>query len=266
MTLHARAAPQPDPPLPSPALASHLPDAPGWALFVDLDGTLCEYRDDPQAVRLDEAQCALLQRLSRRVGGALCVLSGRTASDLDRALHGCEVLRCGDHGHSGDAGLPEAAARDLEQAEPALRALAAAFEAHGVWVERKPAACALHYRRSPELADRLTAAVRELSANLAALRLLEGQCVFELVACGDSKGRALRRLMQRPPFAGRVPVALGDDVTDEDAFVAAAALGGFGIGVGPRPSVAARHRLLDVAACNAWLRGLAESPVEVADA
>jgi trehalose 6-phosphate phosphatase len=63
--------------------------------------------------------------------------------------------------------------------------------------------------------------------------------------------------MQQSNFSGRVPVAIGDDVTDEDAFVAAASLGGFGIAVGPRPSNAARFRMADTHAVNAWLASLA---------
>jgi trehalose 6-phosphate phosphatase len=124
----------------------------------------------------------------------------------------------------------------------------------------------LHYRATPHSAESLIRAARPLSDRWPELRLLEGQCVLELVPARASKGTVLRQLMLHPPFAGRVPVMAGDDVTDEDAFVAALALGGFGIAVGPRPSAAARYRLADCAALNAWLRGLAYPTPENVDA
>jgi trehalose 6-phosphate phosphatase len=66
------------------------------------------------------------------------------------------------------------------------------------------------------------------------------------------KGRALGALVARPPFAGRRPVMLGDDATDEDAIAAAQALGGIGVKVGPGASAAALHAP-DPAAVRAWL-------------
>lgn len=240
-----------------------MPAVPGWALFLDLDGTLCGYELDPTDVALDAAQREVLRILALRTGGALCVLSGRTSADLDRLLDGLPIERRGDHGHDA-APLPDATARALHEAAVGMRALAAAHE--GTWLERKPAACALHYRAAPSSAERLTQEVRRLAEQWPQLRLLEGRCVLELLPTDAGKGRALRALMARPPFAGRVPVAAGDDVTDEDAFIAARALGGFGVAVGPRPSAAASYRLADSAALNAWLRGLASPTAERIDA
>jgi trehalose 6-phosphate phosphatase len=260
MTLHARRS---DLAEIDPALPLVLPEEPGWALFVDLDGTLCAYEDDPAAVALDDAQCELLRALALRVDDALCILSGRADADLQRALRGCAVARCGEHGRNANSPPDPGLEAELVAVEATMAALAAGFDGAGAWVERKPASCALHYRRAPQLALRLTHALRVAAERCTELRLIEGQCVLEMVGRHDSKGTALRRLMRDAPFAGRVPVAIGDDVTDEDAFVAATALGGFGVGVGVRASVAARHRLADSAACNAWLRVLALTPREV---
>lgn len=247
-------APAGDPP---PAA---LPDAPGWAVFLDLDGTLCHFSSDPARVALDVGQAEVLRRLALRLGGALCVLSGRAGHDLDRLLQGLPVQRLGAHGLD-PADVADGATRvALEQAAEALDTIAAAHP--GSWLERKPSGCALHYRDAPQHAERLTRAVRRASDRWPALRLLEGRRVLELLPRKANKGRALRRLMQREPFAGRTPVVAGDDVTDEDAFVAARALGGFGIAVGPRRSPAARFRLRDPDALNAWLRGLAFAPGE----
>ena len=76
--------------------------------------------------------------------------------------------------------------------------------------------------------------------------------VVEVKPAAAHKGAALRRLAAAPPFAGRRPVMLGDDTTDEDAIAAAQDLGGLAVKVGPGPT-AARLRAPDPAAVRAWL-------------
>lgn len=235
-----------------------LPDGRGWALFVDLDGTLCPFVDDPATVELTAEQQETLMVLAARLDGALCVLSGRRSDDLDRILEGLDLVRIGDHGRARDERPSPALLTQLQEVEQSMQRLA---DAHaGTWVERKDTSCALHYRRAPRLAESLTGSLRATVAGLRHLRLLEGNCVLEATSARSNKGHALRRVMLRAPFAGRVPIALGDDVTDEDAFLAAQSLGGFGIAVGPRPSAAARHHLADTHAVNAWLNALAWNP------
>jgi trehalose 6-phosphate phosphatase len=235
-----------------------------WALFLDLDGTLCEFVDDPFAVTLSVAQKRLLHDLHARLQGALCVLSGRGANDLARVLGDVPVLRVGDHGRDSETALAPAVLRQLDAAEMVMRKLAC--DRTGVWVERKPASCALHYRQAPQCETQLIVAVRLAVDAMPGLRLLEGHRVLEVTSPAGNKGAALRRVMQSAPFADRCPVAVGDDVTDEDAFIAAAALGGFGVAVGARPSVAARHGLSDCTAVDAWLQELAYGLPEPDDA
>ncbi|MEM9678134.1 MAG: trehalose-phosphatase, partial [Pseudomonadota bacterium] len=95
----------------------------------------------------------------------------------------------------------------------------------------------------------------ELSVKRGDLNLLDGNHVFELRAAAASKGAAVRSFMQSPPFQGRVPVFVGDDTTDEDAFAAAQDLGGLGIKVGDGKTCA-RLRVADCAAVHALLRDL----------
>ena len=80
-----------------------------------------------------------------------------------------------------------------------------------------------------------------------------GKMMVELRLPGASKGTALTSVMNRAPFAGGRPIMLGDDITDEAAFAAAAQLGGFGIAVGERPSEHARYALSDVEQVHQWL-------------
>ena len=124
-------------------------------------------------------------------------------------------------------------------------------------VEDKGLALALHYRRAPEFAD----VARRAAADIAqrhGLSILEGKMVIELTLGQRSKADAVLDFMAAPPFASRKPVAVGDDVTDEDAFRAVAALGGQSILVGAPRDTAAAYRLPDTRAVFAWLKaGLA---------
>ena len=80
-----------------------------------------------------------------------------------------------------------------------------------------------------------------------------GKGVAELVRPGATKAAAVSAFMEVAPFAGAVPVFIGDDVTDEDGFAGAGEHGGFGIAVGERPSRQARYGLDSVAAVHHWL-------------
>ncbi|HMC91944.1 MAG TPA: trehalose-phosphatase, partial [Allosphingosinicella sp.] len=116
----------------------------------------------------------------------------------------------------------------------------------------KPASVALHYRLAPHREEEAVALAQSLAARTG-LVVQRGKMVVELRPCGADKGDALRALMAEPPFAGARPVFVGDDVTDEDGFRAATALGGLGIIVGPPRETAAHYRLPDVEAVHRWL-------------
>ena len=95
------------------------------------------------------------------------------------------------------------------------------------------------------------AAMREV-ATAPEFEILHGHYVVEARPRGIHKGVALKALIGHPPFAGRKPVFVGDDRTDEDGFRAALVMGGHGVKVGPEPSIA-RYRLASVEAVHAWL-------------
>src|SRR5690606_13349993 len=123
-------------------------------------------------------------------------------------LHGYE-LRHADGRRRGSAVDPADQARMRTQ----VRALAARLD--GVQLEDKQYAMALHCRRSPERLPALRAAAEALAAALPGYELQPGNLVMEFKPAGVDKGRAVAELMRQPPFAGRVPVYLGDDLTDE---------------------------------------------------
>ncbi|GAB1576575.1 trehalose-phosphatase [Bordetella petrii] len=228
------------------------------ALFLDLDGTLAEIRPDPGLVAIPRATLDILARLDQALDGALAILSGRPGVDLDRLLQPLALPYAAGHGAEwrGRDG------RVMRTPSPAgLPAVQAALQAQveqwpGVWIEPKGHGMAVHFRAAPEYGGRVEAAVREAAGRHPLdLDVQPGKMVFELRPRGVDKGQALRRFMQDAPYAGRTPVAVGDDLTDEAAFIAARQAGGFGIKIGAGPS-AAPWRLDDPRALARWLERL----------
>jgi trehalose 6-phosphate phosphatase len=224
------------------------------ALFLDFDGTLVELADSPGAIAVPTVLPLLLDRVSERLGGRLAIVSGRALDDLRDHLGDSAVLLSGSHGaelhYSDGRRVPVSAPPGLAAARDAARCFASADER--LLVEDKPTGVALHYRLAPDRADEVDSFFAALACRTG-LALQRGKMVAELRPEGRDKGAALRGLMAEPPFAGARPVFVGDDLTDEDAFAAAAALGGEGVLVGPARATAARWRLPGVPAAIDWL-------------
>ena len=133
-------------------------------------------------------------------------------------------------------------------------------EHDGLLLERKHGGVSLHYRGAPELEKPSRDAVEREMAELGdAYRLIAGKMVFEIAPRGHDKGEAIRTFLSWAPFSGRVPLFVGDDVTDEDGFRVANELGGASIRVGAIEESEARHALPDVAAVRRWLDSTANA-------
>jgi trehalose 6-phosphate phosphatase len=236
--------------LPPPRLA--LLD--GAALFLDFDGTLVELAETPDAIQVPDTLGPLLERLRVRLDGRLAIVSGRAIADLDRHLRRSGIALAGSHGL--ELRLADGTVRQLEvpqqidEARAQVRRFAKARE--GLLVEDKPAGIALHFRRAPD-AGPVVADFMEILAGEADLVVQKGSMVVELRPRGADKGDALRTLMREAPFVGARPLFVGDDLTDEHAFAAAAELGGASILVGPERETEARYRLRSVTAVADWL-------------
>lgn len=237
---------------------SELPPPPasleGAALFLDFDGTLVELAETPDAIRVPPALAPLLDRLRHRLDGRLAIVSGRSIADLDRHLPCSDVAVAGSHGlelrlASGDS-LPLSVPAGLANARAEIERFAAGQE--GLIVESKPLGIAVHYRLAPQQEKGVLAFMTEV-AQRQGLLLQRGKMVVELRPRGAHKGDALKALMMEPRFVGARPLFVGDDLTDEHAFAAAAELGGAGILVGPARETAARYRLASVDAVADWL-------------
>ena len=224
------------------------------ALFLDLDGTLAPIVSRPDAVGPDPRRTGLLRRLVRATGGRVAVVSGRTLPDLDRILEGQVEAIAAVHGlvRRDAQGLVRLAAKPPGMA-PALHSLRAfAAGRPGLLVEDKTLSVTLHYRQAPEL-EGLAQAEAARVARETRLVLQPGKMVCELRAPGPDKGDSVRAFMAEAPFLGAMPIFLGDDLTDEEGFAAAEALGGFGVLVGADRPTAARYRLPDPDAALTWL-------------
>lgn len=241
------------PNLPPPPLLPDLASTNKIALFLDCDGTLIELAPSPDEVHIPATLAPQLASLSKHLEGRLAIVSGRSVEWLGQAGFGAHILS-GTHG--GELWWPgsgvERAERPavLDEVEAAFHRFAR--ERPGVIVEHKPLAAGLHFRKAPEHGAAAQALVDEL-AQQSRLAVQQGKMMVELRLPGGSKGTAITALMEREPFIGGVPVFLGDDVTDEDGFLAAHSFDGFGIAVGERESEHARYGLPDVAAVHRWL-------------
>jgi trehalose 6-phosphate phosphatase len=230
----------------------------GAALFLDFDGTLVELAEAPDAIRVPGELPGLLQRLADRLEGRLAIVSGRSLADLDRHVGCGGVAMSGSHGLelrlADGTLLPLARPAGLDEARDEIARFADAVE--GLLVEEKPASVALHFRQAPEREAEVASLMQGLAAR-AGFVVQHGKMVAELRPAGADKGDALRSLMREPAFAGARPLFMGDDLTDEHAFEAAAALGGAGVLVGPPRQTAAVYRLDGVSEVAEWLRAAA---------
>jgi trehalose 6-phosphate phosphatase len=238
-------------PAPSPSL--------DWCLFLDVDGTLIELADTPFDSHAGGELKALLADVAERLGGALALVSGRSIDYLDAlfaplrlpcaGLHGVERRKAGGSIHG-------ASFKD-SQLDGARIALADLVQTHaGTLLEDKGRTVAIHFRLAPHFEPQLRAAVADIAASLGTnYHVQSGSMMLEIKPRGFNKGGAVKAFLQEPPFSGRTPVYVGDDLTDIDGFKVVADQGGITIAVGDR--IHGEYRLPDPAAVRAWLRGIA---------
>ncbi|WP_237215925.1 trehalose-phosphatase [Falsiroseomonas oryziterrae] len=201
------------------------------ALFLDFDGTLVEIAPRPDAVEIPPGLPRLLMRLADRLGGALAVVSGRTIPELEAFLP-IPLALAGEHGAAIrhiPGTVPERIALASPPPEWRERAQALALRFPGTLVEPKAHGFAVHYRLAPEAAAPIRALLETLIAGNARFELLPARMAWEVKPAAVSKGTAVATLLARAPFAGRRPVFVGDDVTDEAGMTAARAAGGLGL-------------------------------------
>lgn len=229
-----------------------------WAFFLDVDGTLLDLAEHPDDVEVRPEIVGTLHDLHELTGGAVALVSGRAIADLDRILLPEHLPAAGQHGlerrdGSGRIERHRIEARGLERARAALAQYAARHP--GILLEDKGLVLAVHYRNAPALEGEVCALAERLARDLGAgYKAQHGKMVVEIKPVGHDKGTAIREFLAEPPFRGRRPVFVGDDVTDEDGFRFVNAAGGISVKVGGGETAAA-YRLADSRAVLAWLEG-----------
>lgn len=228
-----------------------------WAFFLDVDGTLLDIAETPDAAEATRSEKSLVRKLHEASGGALALVSGRSLADIDELFAPLKIAVAGQHGVErrdarGELHRGSYPRSQLQRAAEAVRDFAAAHD--GLVFEDKGASFALHYRLAPALEDAARNVVRKAAASLGDwVEVQMGKMVIELKPAGRDKGVAIEEFLREPPFAGRAPVFIGDDITDEDGFRVVNRAGGHSIKVG-EGRTEARWQLADPSAARAWLQ------------
>jgi trehalose 6-phosphate phosphatase len=219
------------------AVPHFAPDLHDSAFLLDIDGTIIDIAPTPDAVRVPPALRDVLARLMDRTGGAVALVSGRSVRDIDHLFDPLRLTVVGGHGAEfrliSGAKLKTPGAVPLL---PELRSRLAAIAGGGVLAEDKGYAVALHYRLVPDKEKLVRDAVAKICAEPwpMPIEIMPGKAVVEVKRAGFSKATGVRELMSHLPFAGRYPIFIGDDTTDESVFAIMPELDGIAFSVGRR--------------------------------
>lgn len=233
-----------------------------WAIFLDVDGTLVEIAAEPDSVKIDSGLVPLLAALQRKLNGALALVSGRSIETLDHLFSPLHLPAAGNHGlerrdQAGALYRPEPGA---EMPVILTRMKKFATENPGVVVEDKTLSMGLHFRNRPQAeTDALRLAEKLIEEFGDGLFLQKGKMMVEIRPGQGDKGTAIAQFMAEPSFEGRIPVFIGDDVTDESGFRFVNAQGGHSIRVGNGVETEALFRVPDVVNVIRWLETIVKA-------
>jgi trehalose 6-phosphate phosphatase len=228
------------------------------ALFLDVDGTLAEIAQTPHDVRVPDSVRELVYSLCVRLDGALALVSGRRIADLDNLFAPYRFCAAGIHGYElrDPAGRMQKPLLSPQGFGVARSILTQLIERHpALLLEDKGVGLALHFRRAPQLHVLARTAMKSVADILGpGFTLRAGKCVYEVHPSDVNKATAIASLMAQTPFKGRIPVFIGDDLTDEDAFAFVNDTDGISVKVGTHSASAARYSVPSVSDALEWLK------------
>lgn len=234
------------------------------ALFLDVDGTLIEHKSHPTAARADEGLLDLLASALSTLDGALALVTGRSIGMVDAMFTPLRLPVAGLYGLEHRLRADGEAELASEPADLAAVADALQDEFHsveGIYFERKGPVLAIHTRAAPAALPSVRRAAEAALTRLAErYHLVAGEAGLEFVPIEALKGAAIRRFLETAPFAGRKPIFIGDDVSDEHGFEYVNSCGGVSIRVKAAGASAAQHRLDSVAAVRRFISSFAAPP------
>ncbi|MBO9096966.1 MULTISPECIES: trehalose-phosphatase [Rhizobium] len=214
------------------ALAAHPSE---WALFLDIDGTLVDLAETPSSITVPSSLPYDLDALSKKLGGALALVTGRSLSFVDPLFYPFQFPVAGLHGaeRRDAAGNVQRVTVTPAFTEMKRCMTEEASQWPGVLVEDKGAAVAAHYRLAPEC-QHLVEAMMERYFREAGPEwsLQRGKMVVEIRPARAGKGDAVTAFLSEAPFKGRRAFAAGDDFTDEAMFRTVNRIGGQSLFIG----------------------------------
>lgn len=238
--------------LPHPSEPEH------FAFFFDFDGTLADIAARPEDVEVTDATREALSALRHSLEGAVAIITGREIAAIDRFLKPVQMPVAGVHGltrrdATGQMHRPEYDGDALQAVQTKLEGFVA--QEPGLLLEAKQGALALHYRLRPELEGVCLEVMEKAVDRAPSITVRRGKMVIEAVGHSGNKGEAIESFLTERPFAGRVPVFAGDDLTDEDGFASVNRLQGISIKVG-QGDTQARYRVRDREELLSWLNAI----------
>lgn len=210
----------------APALICRLNAGASVAFFLDYDGTLREFTDNPGDAVPDANTLFLLSSLARNSRVHVALISGRASEFLETHFAGLGIVLVAEHGYRSlrpgcrqweCSGQPVDTSWK-ETVRPLLQQ--AVSVTPGSALEEKRTSLVWHYRRADQqfarrrarhLVGELQHVIRDLSASV-----VQGNQIVEVVSLGPSKGAVVRGLIEQ--WQPGIAVAAGDDVSDESMF------------------------------------------------
>ena len=228
------------------------------ALFLDVDGTLLEFCNNPDDVYPGVELNLILKSLSSLLKGALALVTGRRVLEIDRIFHPLQLPIGGQHGlEHRDAEGNFKLVKSLKFPENIRSQIQCFGEIYPECaIEDKSLTMAIHYRRAPKLEEKVLKFVNKLIEGEKHFHAISGNMVIEIKPLGVDKGQSIALFMENEPFVDKLPIFIGDDVTDEDGFRYINANNGISIKVGTITSSLARYNLNNVNAVHDWLGSL----------